>query len=266
MMQRGQRPLGLIPRQIGYPLSFRGQVCGTQGSLPCFSSMGLCARRLPFLERVPVSPVPRLPRYYEAATTSRGACPLAYDFALGFRTCLVLRARSRAPNRYQAVDWAWSIVQPVAPGRRFHTDTHGTSQVPWRPIPYLCPALRPRPNRLFLAIAAFPMLPPDPTRRRLQHFHDFEANHRALVPAVYASRTTLPPPMQDSLPAGGLRLYREGSNPLGHDERFQVTSVLLSRTYPDASRVDEEVATLVPHRPGRADYPHPVLHAQASLT
>jgi transposase len=33
-----------------------------------------------------------------------------------------------------------------------------------------------------------------------------------------------------------------------------------------ACRVDEEVATLVPHRPGRADYPHPVLHAQASLT
>jgi hypothetical protein len=164
MMQRGQHPLSFIPRQIGYPLLFRGQVCRTQSSLPCFSSMGLCARRLPFLERVPVSPVPRLPRYYKAATTSRGACPLAYDFALGFRTCLVLRARSRAPNRHQADDWAWSIVQPVAPGRRFYTDTHGTSQVPWRPIPYLCPALRPRPNRLFLAIAALPMLPPLPTR------------------------------------------------------------------------------------------------------
>jgi hypothetical protein len=41
--------------------------------------------------------------------------------------------------------------------------------------------------------------------------------------------------MQDSLPAGGLRLYREGVDPLGHDERFQVTSVLLSRAFPDAS-------------------------------
>jgi hypothetical protein len=41
--------------------------------------------------------------------------------------------------------------------------------------------------------------------------------------------------MQDSLPAGALRLYREGVDPLGHDERFQVTSVLLSRAFPDAS-------------------------------
>ena len=98
MMQRGQHPLGFIPRQIGYPLSFRGQVCGTQSSLPCFSSMGLYARQLPFLGRVPVSPVPRLHRYYKAATTSRDARPLAYDFALGFRTCLAFRAHSLAPD------------------------------------------------------------------------------------------------------------------------------------------------------------------------
>jgi hypothetical protein len=75
VVQRGQHPLGMLSRQIGYPLSFRGQVCGTQSSLPCFSSMGLCARRLPFLQRVLVSPVPRLHRYYEAATTSRRARP-----------------------------------------------------------------------------------------------------------------------------------------------------------------------------------------------
>jgi transposase len=45
----------------------------------------------------------------------------------------------------------------------------------------------------------------------------------------------LPPPTQDSLPASGLRLCREGVDPLGHNERFQVTSILLSRAYPDAS-------------------------------
>jgi len=33
VMQRGQRTLGIFPRQIGYPLSFRGQVVGTQSSL-----------------------------------------------------------------------------------------------------------------------------------------------------------------------------------------------------------------------------------------
>ena len=30
-------------------------------------------------------------------------------------------------------------------------------------------------------------------------------------------------------------------------------------------RVGEDVATLTPHRPGRADFPHPVLHERASL-
>ena len=74
VMQRGQHPLRVAPRQSGYPLAFRGQVCRTQSSLPCFPSMGLHARRLPSLRRVPASPVPRHPRYYEAATTSRHVC------------------------------------------------------------------------------------------------------------------------------------------------------------------------------------------------
>ena len=30
-------------------------------------------------------------------------------------------------------------------------------------------------------------------------------------------------------------------------------------------RVGEDVATLTPHRPGRADFPHPVLHERVSL-
>jgi hypothetical protein len=51
----------MFPRQIGYPLSFRGQVCGTQSSLPCFSSMDLIAWRPPSLRRVPLSAVWALP-------------------------------------------------------------------------------------------------------------------------------------------------------------------------------------------------------------
>ena len=35
---------------------------------------------------------------------------------------------------------------------------------------------------------------------------------------------------------------------------------------PAFCRVGEDVAILAPHRPGRADFPHPVLHARASLT
>ena len=50
-----------------------------------FPAMVLCTRRLPSLRRVPASPVPRLHRYYEAATTSRVVRPSAYVFASGFR-------------------------------------------------------------------------------------------------------------------------------------------------------------------------------------
>jgi transposase len=56
------------------------------------------------------------------------------------------------------------------------------------------------------------------------------------MPAAYASRTTLPPPMQGSLPAGGLRLYREGVEPSGSLRKVSDLHVfLLSRAYPDAS-------------------------------
>src|SRR5262249_52931269 len=50
--------------QFSYPLSFRGQVCETQRSLPCFPSTVLSTRHPAFLDRVPVSSVPRCHRYY----------------------------------------------------------------------------------------------------------------------------------------------------------------------------------------------------------
>ena len=56
------------------------------------------------------------------------------------------------------------------------------------------------------------------------------------MPAAYASRTTLPPPMQGSLPAGGLHLYREGVEPSGSLRKVSDLHVfLLSKAYPDAS-------------------------------
>jgi hypothetical protein len=56
------------------------------------------------------------------------------------------------------------------------------------------------------------------------------------MPAAYASRVASPPPMQGSLPAGGLRLYREGVEPSGSRRKVSVLHVvLLSRAYPDAS-------------------------------
>ena len=80
VVERAQRRSPFRPRQIGYPLSVCGQVCGVQSPLPCVRSTVLYSRRLPSLRRVPVSPVPRLRRYYEGATTSRSRAPASLWF------------------------------------------------------------------------------------------------------------------------------------------------------------------------------------------
>jgi hypothetical protein len=43
-----------------------------------------------------------------------------------------------------------------------------------------------------------------------------------LAPAAYASRTVLPPSLQDSLPAGWLAFAGRASNPLDRCKRFQI--------------------------------------------
>ena len=181
-----------------------------------FPAMVLIAWRPPSLRRVPASPVPRPLRYYEAATTSRRACPSAYVFASGFRPGSIVRVRCRAPGDVRAHRRARSFVHPALQGPGlFRTGDDGTSQVPWRPLPRLCPALRPRPNRSRLAMSSRSMLPPDPTRRRLRRFHDFEAATGLQRPLSTLHERRCPPPVQKSLPAGGQRLCREGVEPSG---------------------------------------------------
>ncbi len=97
------------------------------------------------------------------------AFPVPYGFGPG--PLMPLRA-SCSPQRSRG-----GGEPPSGPGSLFrraplsgmpHEDPHGISQVSWRPIPHLCPVPRPRPDRRDLAIAVSPMLPPFPTRRRLQ--------------------------------------------------------------------------------------------------
>ena len=47
-------------------------------------------------------------------------------------------------------------------------------------------------------------------------------DHTALIPTVYASRSLLPDPMQDSFPAGWLTFAGRESNPLDFYKRFQL--------------------------------------------
>ena len=122
-----------------------------------------------------MSSVPRRRRSYEGATTSHPASRL-----------LLVRDRvPRGPPRFvlaEALPGGWrsrpSLGRLVRrrPGSGWRPRGRGgISQVPRRSIPHLCPAPRPRPNQWSLTKAVPPMLPPRPTRRRLQRSHDLEA-------------------------------------------------------------------------------------------
>ena len=147
---------------------------------------------------------------------------------LGFSCSL---ARSRLTPSWQSGLEHCSAGAPSWPAISYGHARDLSGSLVTRPVPLPCSKT-----------PAEPVVPghggfaaPDPTRRRLQHFHDFEANHRALAPAVYASRTALRP-CKTRFRVAGSAFSGRASNLLGHDERFQVTSVLLSRTYPDARR------------------------------
>jgi len=66
-----------------------------------------------------------------------------------------------------------------------------------------------------LTIAAFPVLPPHPTRRRLQHDHDFEAatGLKYLLSTLHERRYRHPCKTRFRL--AGLRLCRKGVEPSG---------------------------------------------------
>ncbi len=199
--------------------------------------MGLRARRLPSLHRVPVSPVPRLPRYYEAATTSCRANPSAYGFASGSRMFLAVRARLRAPVTAKPVIGPGVFVPPALRSRLF---PYGHKQdlsgfLVTLPVPLPCSQTPTEP--VSLAMAAFPVLPPDPTRRGLRRFHDFEAITGLRYPLSTLHERRCRRPCKTRFRLAGSAFAGRVSNPLGHDERFPATSFLLSRTYPDASWV-----------------------------
>ena len=97
-----------------------------------------------------------------------------------------------------------------------HVDVSGTSQVPRRSIPCLCPALRPRPNRRSLAsLTVASVLPPRFPRRRLQRFMNFGAQLRGFGTCCLRFKSDVAT-TPARLASGWLaRLYREGVDPSG---------------------------------------------------
>ncbi|MEY9279756.1 hypothetical protein ABH994_005420 [Bradyrhizobium yuanmingense] len=102
-----------------------------------------------------------------------------------------------------------------------------------RPVPLPCSETPAEPVNL--TIAAFPMLPPDPTRRRLQQSHDFGAATGLKYPLSTLHERRCRHPCKTRFRLAGSAFAGRASNPLGHVERFQITFFLLSRTCPDAS-------------------------------
>src|SRR5262245_52003540 len=133
VVQRGQCHPAFRSCQFNYPLPFRGQVCETQGSLPCFPSAVLSTRRLPSLDWVPVSPVPQRHEHYEGATTPTlritgrlfVSLPAPTRFLLG--SCSLLPA---LPSGWRSRIGPGSLFARGSPlPARSHVDVSGTSQV-----------------------------------------------------------------------------------------------------------------------------------------
>ena len=110
-----------------------------------------------------------------------------------------------------------------------------------------------------------PMLDPGSgktkTARLWVHAMDDRAYGGATKPAIWFAFTT---DRRADHPKSILKDFRghlQADAYAGYDELYHS-----GRVIEVVCRVDEDVAILVPHRPGPADYPHPVLHAQASLT
>ncbi len=183
----------------------------------CFRSTVLSPWCPPSLRRVPASPVPRLHEYYEGTTTScaRIPGPLWIRFQTPHAPPAFVIAEA-LPARRRTASGPGVLGQPVCPDPAIRTWARtGSLRFPGAPSHTFARFSDPGRTGRTSPEAVLPMLPPGPTRRRLQHGHDIGAQPRATVPAAYASRAASPPPTQGSLPAGGLRLCREGVEPSG---------------------------------------------------
>jgi hypothetical protein len=164
----------------------------------------------------------------------------SYDFPHGMAACLWIRLRLPVLARRSLYSvQADQIARPLSakvPIRLILAgpmrDLSGFREI--HPVSLLCSQIPADPllARLNASGGAVP---------HTQHNEDVSnhmisrLNHTASIPTVYASRSLLPDPMQDSFPAGWLTFTGRESNPLDFNKRFQLCNILLFRTYPDAS-------------------------------
>lgn len=201
--------------------------------------MVLSTRRLPFLRRVPASPVPRHPRYYEGATTSHSR--IRSRLLVRFRGPRDLRLFVFAlalPEGSEDPPGPGTSVAPAAPDPACtRMDANGISQVFRRSFLCLCSAPRPRPNRHALAnFVGHVGAAPAGWTAKASAISDFGANTQLQHPLPYASRMSLPHTCKARFRLAGSASTGWESNPLDRCEGFQlVLTIILPPCSPDAT-------------------------------
>jgi len=195
---------------------------------PYVSLNGLKTRRPASLRRSRrINQVPRFPRYYQGAMTSRRSSRRARFLRTAIPTQSARSFRPRtaeAPPREDSL----GVVSPGISGRLWSVETAGSPAFLGNPHCALAPLFDPGRTE-HLALAMRRRGPRCVHRRRLPH-SNFELNSHGLALAVYASQAGLPDATQDSLPAVG-QISDGLDYPQGSIERFLdvPTSILLSQ-------------------------------------
>jgi hypothetical protein len=216
--------------------------------------MALSSRRLPFLLRVPASPVPRSQRYYEGATTSHSL--IRGHSLVRFRSppdppasCPTQRSRKvGGPFQARALGWPAARLSGIS-----RVDANGISQVFRRSFPCLCSVPRPRSNRCALASDGHIDAAPATHTAKASALADFGADSRSFGTALPTLRASCCH-SRARLASGRLAgLCREGVEPSGPLRKVSVrlTIVLLSCS-PDANGFRYALPIL---QPGRKDIP-----------
>ena len=173
-------------------------------SLLRFPLMVLYIRRPASLHRVPPATVPRLLRYYQAATTPRRASLRLIVSPAGTTPCLLpLCSRSRAPCASPTpLPQGQKLCSPgLLPLRDLLRGRRRASQVPRCAFPWLCFRSQTPDDPWRLASSGASGAAPSIPTLKASSLHISGLYSGALPPAVYASRRALPRTMQNSLPA-----------------------------------------------------------------
>ena len=166
------------------------------------------------------------------------ANPFPYVFGRGLHMLPCLRARRGAPGAAGDHIQAWALWSAGCPSPASCTWARtGSLRFPGGPSHTSARLSDPGRIDRTSPLPVLPMLPPVPTHRRLPREVISGLNPELwyLLPTLHEQRCRYPCKARFRLV--GCTFTGRESNPLGRFERFQATTILLSRTLPDANGI-----------------------------